>query len=70
MEEGFEVVGGDGRGRYFLAFNPDVFVAGFREGGAQVEVLNVNCKPFLLSEIVECSSIFTTSRLAVRADTS
>ena len=48
MEEGFEVVGGDGRGRYFLAFNPDVFVAGFWEWGAQVEILNVNCKPFFV----------------------
>ncbi len=48
VEKGFEVVNGDGLRGYFLAFNPDVLVAGFGEWGAWVEIVNINCKPLLV----------------------
>ncbi len=42
-------MGHDGGGGSFLrSNNPDVLVAGFGQGSAQVEVLNVNCEPFLV----------------------
>ena len=67
VEEGFKVVCGDSGVGDFVAFNAYVFIAGGRKWSAKVKIFDVNREP---SDIVDWSRSLTTSKLAVRADTS